>query len=527
MDRNSSRADAANEKAAAKTDVVIRMFCQGLGDCFLISVPQKGARPYSILIDFGVAMGTPRSDEIMQSVIRKVAELTAGVVDLLVVTHEHWDHVSGFVQASEELVPQKLEFKQLWLAWTEDPRDQLARDLKKKYNKAKLALARARRMAALLQEDPSSAIRLAALDGVLAFHGLVAATGAERPKATIADAMAVPRKLVGADTDEDDAQHVEFLIPGRRLSLPGAAANGTAAGTRVFVLGPPHDPANIVRINPSKRDPETYEKEKHAAPPLAVNWAWLAAALHWEPALFRSDEDPSDSGDFERSGPFDRFEQIGMAEAQDDPFFQQRYFEKNDENQGRRIDGDWVWSGAQRLALQLESYTNNTSLVLAIQLPNSQKVLLFAGDAQVGNWLSWHAQEYEEDDGSKVSATQLLGRTVLYKVGHHGSHNATLRKMGLELMTHPELVAMLPVEADAVKRLGYGEMPLQSLVTALSTSTQGRVLRLDETWQNSKPPGSWKKGLRRARVSAEKIVVGKEGETTERPLYIEYTVRDR
>jgi len=36
----------------------------------------------------------------------------------------------------------------------------------------------------------------------------------------------------------------------------------------------------------------------------------------------------------------------------------------------------------------LQSATNNTSLVLAIELEDGD-VMLFAGDAQVGNWLSW------------------------------------------------------------------------------------------------------------------------------------------
>src|SRR5262249_35617254 len=151
-------------------------------------------------------------------------------------------------------------------------------------------------------------------------------------------------------------------------------------------------------------------------------------------------------------------------------------------------DGDWLWTGAQRLALQLESYTNNISLVLAFELPKSKKVLLFAADAQVGNWLSWHDQDYSADDGRKVTATALLNRTVLCKVGHHGSHNATLRQKGLELMTNPDLVAMLPVEADAVKRLRYGEMPLKSLVSALKQSTQDRLLQLDQAWVDNTAP---------------------------------------
>ena len=84
-----------------------------------------------------------------------------------------------------------------------------------------------------------------------------------------------------------------------------------------------------------------------------------------------------------------------------------------------------------------------------------------------------------------MSASDLLAKTSLYKVGHHGSHNATLSKQGLELMTHPELVAMLPVEADGVARLGYGQMPLKSLMKALREKTDGRILRIDDTWTNN------------------------------------------
>lgn len=47
---------------------------------------------------------------------------------------------------------------------------------------------------------------------------------------------------------------------------------------------------------------------------------------------------------------------------------------------------------------------------------------------------------------NKLSTTEyLLANTEFYKVGNHGSHNATLIK-GLELMTHNNLVAMIPAD---------------------------------------------------------------------------------
>ena len=77
--------------------------------------------------------------------------------------------------------------------------------------------------------------------------------------------------------------------------------------------------------------------------------------------------------------------------------------------------------------------TNNTSLVLAIDLawracccsPPTPR----SATGSPGATCKWRV------DGKPVTGPDLLARTVYYKVGHHGSHNATLREQGLELMT--------------------------------------------------------------------------------------------
>jgi hypothetical protein len=506
--------------------ITVRMFCQGLGDCFLISIPQEGGRPYSILIDCGVAMGTPNSDKNMPAVVRKIGELTHGVVDLLVVTHEHWDHVSGFLQASGEMTPDKLKFQHLWWAWTENPSDQLAQELREKYSKAKLAIARARELGAQFSEDPSSQAHLAALDSVLAFYGM-AGPGVAKGGGDIHEAMGIPAKLVTATAGEGA---IECLLPGRQLQLPGKGLSGMAAGVRAYILGPPHVAEKVRNINPSNKDPQTYEKaslsEAAAIDALGVNWAWMAAAMDADLGVAGLEGNVGDAANMDRSKPFDLKEQIDIKGAEAHAYFDDHYFANTPENEGRRIDGDWLWTGAQKLALHLESYTNNISLVIALELPQSKNILLFAGDAQVGNWLSWHDQDYLADDGRKVTATNLLNRTVLYKVGHHGSHNATLRQKGLDLMTHPDLVAMLPVEADAVARLGYGEMPLQSLVKVLKERAQDRVLRLDDAWVANTAPGTWGGKLNQAKLSAETLDVIVKNKPAKRPLFMEYVIRD-
>ena len=78
----------------------------------------------------------------------------------------------------------------------------------------------------------------------------------------------------------------------------------------------------------------------------------------------------------------------------------------------------------------MNDHTNNSSLVLAFEIGKGGKVLLFAADAQRGNWLSWSRRTGQRRRRT-MTAKDLLSRTVLYKVGHHGSHNATLNgKLG-------------------------------------------------------------------------------------------------
>jgi len=70
-------------------------------------------------------------------------------------------------------------------------------------------------------------------------------------------------------------------------------------------------------------------------------------------------------------------------------------------------------------------------------------------------------------------------------VGHHASHNATLRERGLELMTDPRLCAMIPVVEKTAREQktktspeGWA-MPYGDLNTRLIQRTSGRLLRGD------------------------------------------------
>src|SRR5262245_13721717 len=99
----------------------VRMYRQGLGDCFLITVPDSSGKPFHMLIDCGVVLGTEKPAEIMTKVVNDIIAVTGagagtkGQIDLLVATHEHWDHVSGFGQV-QELFDKHLDVKQVWVA---------------------------------------------------------------------------------------------------------------------------------------------------------------------------------------------------------------------------------------------------------------------------------------------------------------------------------------------------------------------------------------------------------------------------
>ena len=419
----------------ARPAVKVRMYRQGLGDCFLITLPRKDGNPYFIMLDCGVILGTTDAGKVMKNVVNDIISTTQGHIDLLLATHEHWDHVSGFVQAKDLFGNGKLTVDKVWLAWTEDPNDALAQKLRAKHQALRMALASA---CARMRIDGSSD---STVDALLEFFG---AAG----QGSTADGMQFVKGLCEKD-------NLRFCRPSDDpVDLPGV-------GARLFVLGPPHDEKLIDKINPSKSHQETYGMAE-----MAESYMDILKPAITEPDL---------------NAPFDPIQQIPLEAARQMPFFRARYWgedadsvEEKDQS-WRRIDGNWL-DISSSLALQLDSATNNTSLVLAIEL-GSGEVLLFAADAQVGNWLSWQDLKWTVN-GKEVTGPDLLERTVLYKPGHHGSHNATLREKGLELMKNLK-IALIPVDHAMALKKRWDKMPLDAIEQALDAVTKGCVLRID------------------------------------------------
>ncbi|HEX6899306.1 MAG TPA: MBL fold metallo-hydrolase [Thermoanaerobaculia bacterium] len=439
--------------------VKVRMYRQGLGDCFLLAFPtHHGRRPCYMLIDCGVLHGTADAWEKMRKVAESLREATGGRIDVLVVTHQHWDHLSGFEQARE--VFDKLEIGEVWAPWTEDPNDPLAQEVRERRASALRALhAAARRLRLHGSTDQAGS-----LESLLSLFGEPAGglPAAERALHYVLNRAGPSR----------------FCALGEQpRELPGGAA------ARVHVLGPPRDEALLTRHGPSRQNGGAYEKSLA----LDEESAFHAAAL-WadEESLSRSEVELRNL-----SFPFDRMYRVAMDEAEKDTFFRERYFDSLDD--WRRIDADWL-DYACDLALRLDSDIDSTSLALAIELLPSGRVLFFPADAQLGDWLSWHGHAWrgEEEANGALTVADLLRRTVVYKVGHHASHNVALREQGLELMESPELVALVPVDEEMARQPKSGcpegwDMPSPSLLARLVQKTRGRVVRAD-TGLPEKPP---------------------------------------
>ena len=119
----------------ANSRVRIRMYRQGLGDCFLLSFPKAGGNYTHVMIDCGVVLGTSQPEAVMKKIAQDIEKETGGTLDVLVITHEHWDHLSGFDSNQARSVFEEITVNQLWLAWTEEEGNPLADQLRNEREK--------------------------------------------------------------------------------------------------------------------------------------------------------------------------------------------------------------------------------------------------------------------------------------------------------------------------------------------------------------------------------------------------------
>lgn len=460
-------------------NVNIKMYrVKELGDCFLLNFSHKSGTS-NVLIDCGSLRNSDKSKARMQTIARNIQKQLKGEkISVVVGTHQHNDHLSGFVHAED--IFKQIKAEQAWLSWSDNPKDVQAQRIVQGQRKLSFQLQKISKGLENAKGKPfKNASARERINDVLGFYSA----------ATPGDAPVVPAK--GVENIKSMSEEVKYLEPGQILNLPGFDENTV----KVYILGPPRKNALLFDKDPKKE--ETYDHKLAMAGTLAENF--LSALTNF-----------SDQGvDLEEEQfPFNNKCERSLRSNSSLP---SPYLDPKKDWQ--KIEEEWL-DQAERLALYLDSYTNNSSLVLAFELVNSGKVLLFVGDAQAGNWLSWKDISWEAA-APKFRAYDLLANTVLYKVGHHCSHNATLVDC-LEKMEHPELVAMIPVDRNDphIKKEKGWKMPATNLHKRLKDKTNNRVLLMDNGWDSDCDPND------AAEVAWSKL----PNKPKIKDLYIEYEI---
>lgn len=478
--------------------VNVRMYQVGeLGDCFFLHF-KEGNKESRVLIDCGSFRNSEKSKNRLNAIVSHIyREPGIKKLDVVVGTHQHNDHVSGFVHCEQEF---KGKVDQVWLSWLDDPKDPFARQVQQgQQGLIKQLMAIDAGMAGLKPTRAATTIK-----DMLGFCGVDEETGPSMQSTAalgLAGAAGEAKKdppLVPAEGFRIlkglGAKDPQYLSPGKIIDLPGLPADTV----KVYVLGPPRKKSLLFDKDPDKE--ETFD------PHLAM--ASTFAGKFLSAVNMRANPESKKDARAEEYFPFNRSykktaEKIKAVtdKAAAEPDEQKKaailqeiadvagikdIYEKA-ENDYRKIDDDWMDQGG-RLALYLNSYTNNSSLVLAFELVQSRKVLLFAADAQTGNWSSWENVKWIKPRKG-FTTRDLLENTVLYKVGHHASHNATLVS-AFNAMKHTELVAMIPVDKtdpNIVKENGW-KMPAKNLYAKLRSKTNNRVLRMDDELAEGSAP---------------------------------------
>jgi len=443
-------------KKTAVNKINVRMYRVGTGDFFLLQFKKAGKITFNLMIDCG-CINSGKADFVDK--VEDLSTTTNGVIDLLIVTHEHADHINGFEKASD-IFDSKINVKKVWFAWTEAD-ETFANEFRKEHTKIKMALKLASERLNMLRKegafdqvydkDSNQSLMIEATNHfITSLNGLNQLNYEPRmslDKIPTMEDILRKFKVIKADTV------VEFWEPGDVIeNLAGAE------GIRFFVLGPPKNNEDIKK---EEVKGEGYEKREKKST-LDVAFLNLFDSDHFTKRELMPFDDQYVLDDKEQSPIKDAYKA--------DPW--------------RTIDNDWLFS-AGSLALRHETSINNTSLAIAIQFKKSERILLLPGDAEHGSWLSWHNNlewtfKDKNNKTKKVNAEYILNNTVFYKVGHHLSHNGTAKQKGLDMMKQENMAAMATLDFKKINSVWLNTMPNDLVGEQLIRKTKGKLFFLGD-----------------------------------------------
>jgi hypothetical protein len=425
----------ANPKGPNKVE--IRSFQVGFGDCFLVSFDYGVKKQKHVLIDFGTT-GLPAKFKktkatYMPMVAADIETLVRNTGELVAVvaTHRHADHISGFGTDT-----------------TTGKSGDIIRNLKPRLVLQPWTEDPDAERDALKAKNPRGQkgflATLATMNGVAAEALRIANQKPRWMSATAQRELA----FLGEDNIKNKSAVQNLIDMGKASGAkPRYLRYGDKTGlekflpgVKVHVLGPPDlTQSDAIRSQRAKDQDEFWQ----------LRGATFATSAPVASAGGASGKVPAQARWFR-----DRLQNMSAA-------------------------------GLLEIVRQLDAQMNNTSLILLFEV--NGKKLLFPGDAQLENW-SYALKEAK--DSAKVR--KLMAQVDFYKVGHHGSLNATPRKMlwdnfakkgaGKKLKTmlstmsnkHGDPHKDTEVPRDTLKSALQNETELQN--TQSLTSSKTRVL---------------------------------------------------
>ena len=410
--------------AKKPTSVEVRSFQVGFGDCFLVSFVYSAADKRHVLIDFGTTglPGTRKPSTHMPKIAQAIAsEVGAnGRLTAVVATHRHKDHISGFATdgtngGSGKLI-KALQPRIVLQPWTEDPEAQPdALSASKISGDKKGFVARLMNMNALADR----VARLAAANPPW-MSATVRRELQFLGEDNLANKSAVDNLIAMGKAGDKKPR---FLRYGDKTGL-----ETMLPGVKVRVLGPPDlTQSDAIRKQRSKDNDQF--------------WHFVNGVVPHESAL----QDAVSKG---------KRKVRGVPE-------EARWFR----DRLQSVTGQ----GLLEIVRQLDDQMNNTSLILLFEVFG--KKLLFPGDAQFENWS--YAMTAAPD---KARTAALVADVDFYKVGHHGSLNATPRQWLWEAFKKKkgkQLETMIStMSGKHGKKTSNTEVPRRTLVTALESGSQ-------------------------------------------------------
>ena len=388
------------------------MYQVGFGDCFLLTFEYPapladGRAERHLLIDFGSSHSPGRSDQ-LPAVAGLIAQHTGGNLDVLVCTHRHKDHLSGFGTKATADVIEGLKPSLVVRPWTDDPA--AAEDA----TGPSLAGANSQRFALGLAQAQTFANALS--EAVLG-------NGGRRSELHELALMQLANQAAHDRLEKwAKASQAAYVFYGSDSQIADFVP-----GIKVRVLGPPTVEQWPEVTGQRENDPDEYWLSQNRL----LTQALAAGSLRRTADRVLDDGAPIDPGPI-------------------------RWLVERIRDQHA--------ASLLRIVRTVDDALNNTSVVLMIDA--GDKRFLLSGDAQIENW------DYSLKNAPEHKELQkLLADVDLYKVGHHGSRNATPKTLfnlwGAEPDPQRLIVAMMSTLSNVHGKTDVTRVPSEALKTAL------------------------------------------------------------